>query len=851
MIFMTGDMSILLTLAAVMVVSVQCAADGLDETVCSPAAQEMIAPPPAITTGKLYSVNMDWRELISERTYNVREYYDDERKLDSLYIQIPPLQKVKVIFDYSNDVVLTIQLPDSQNAMGACSVSQIGTQMYRYDGKPWLTSLMLLYRAMIASKDTRYVNNSTVEVIRSYPVSEWSACMYDFSIDITTSARLFFRNDSEQAWMNPQLPPTEPFPVQMMLHSKRHNNTSVQEYQVVGDFVDFTPIPTFPQDAFLTPPGIFCPGRPLTKEMPVIADQFYMLMEVTDMDLHKITFDEIWFDSRSRRVRHDTKDSLGTDPNPLSYIYNFETGARYVKDKYLGTCDVEAIRSGDKYTTVTADNHITVQTVSEVFHYDKATIQYVGEKTTRGTVCDVWIGVYFDVDYSINATVQWYFTKTGWTQAVETVLSANSFYRMDLWRGASTNPVTYNIIKYTPVAQHWAAFDYGECYKYNSKIHFVVQLLAMDNFTLHTVSESYLYDKMQDELTNLIYEEANRMSNLQLEYDGGNYLYVSGSLLDMTPVTNTQVENPVKQHPLYVAYSFFRGTIENRRFVLITNVEGQPIRLVTQKIQQISFPWDFTTVTTQSTPTTQFLIPTLPKQISVPSPTSQTPKPILTPTLRSVSAPKHRTEAPTRVKTSTIPVVCSCPTCSCPTVTCPARTTTPCPTLTTRRPVTATPKPCPTQKPQTQPTDTGKAVCTCPTCSCPTTTCPTRSTTPCPTVNNQRPVTASKSVCTCPTCSCPTITCPTRSTTPCPTVTTQQPATDSAIHGPTQKLHDEPTHHGVSTGALGGAVIASLLLGAILCLMVIAVASRYRELPCIGQPHVDTETIPLDNYATS
>lgn len=35
---------------------------------------------------------------------------------------------------------------------------------------------------------------------------------------------------------------------------------------------------------------------------------------------------QVWFDSINRRVRHDTKDSLGSDPNPLSYIYNFETG---------------------------------------------------------------------------------------------------------------------------------------------------------------------------------------------------------------------------------------------------------------------------------------------------------------------------------------------------------------------------------------------------------------------------------------------------------------------------------------------------------------------------------------------
>ncbi|XP_046552422.1 uncharacterized protein LOC124262044 [Haliotis rubra] len=797
-------MSSLLILAAAVVVSVQCTYYGLDKTVCSPVVQKMIAPPPAITTGKLYSVNIDWRELISQRTYNVREYYDDERKLSSLYIQIPPQQNVKVIFDYNTDVALTIHLPDSQNAMGTCSVSRIGTQMYRYNGKPWLTSIMLLYRAMIASKDTQYVANSTVKFIRSYPVSEWSACMYDFSIDITTKTKLFFINDTGQVWMSPQLPPTDPHPVQMMLHSKRHNNTSVQEYQVVGDFVDFTPIPTIPQDAFLTPPGIFCPGRPLIREMPLIADQFYMLMEVIDMDLQEITFIEVWFDGSSRRVRRDTKDSLGTDPNPLSYIYNFETGARYVKDKYLGTCDVEVIRSGDDYTAVTADNHITVKNISEVFHYDNATIQYVGEMTTRGTLCDVWIGVYFDIDSNINATVQWYFTKEGWTQAVGTVLSSNNFYRMDLWRGGSTNPVVYNILKYTPVAQHWSAFDCGECYKYNSKIHFVVQLLAMDSFTQHKVSESYLYDKMQDELTNLIYEEANRMSNLQLEYDGGNYLYVSGLLLDRTPVTNTQVENPVQQHPLDVAYSFFKGTIENRRLVLITNVEGQPIRLMTQKIQQISFPGDFTTVTTQSTPTTQFLIPTLPKNPPVPYPTSQekTPKPLLTPSLRSASAATHRTEAPPSVKTSTTP-------------------------------------------PNTP------GVCSCPTCSCPSVTCPTRTTTPCPTATTQRPVTASKVVCSCPTCSCPTVTCSTRVTTPCPTVTTQRPVTARAIPGPTQNLQAPPTDTGVSSGALGAAVIASLILGAILCLMVIAVASRYRELPCIGQPHLDTETIPLDNYSTS
>ncbi|XP_048242287.1 uncharacterized protein LOC124142973 isoform X2 [Haliotis rufescens] len=826
---------LLLTLVAV-VISVQwVSADyGIDKTVCSPATQKVISPPPAITTGKLFSVAIEWRELISQRTYNVREYYDEERKLGSLYIQIPPQQNVKVIFDYNTDLALTIQLPSSQNAEATCSVSKIGPQMYRYDDLPWLTSVMLVYRAMMASEDTRYVANSTVKAIRSYPVSEWSACMYDYFIDITSNTKMFFLNDSGQSWMTPHLPPAEPLPVQMTMHAKRHTNTSVQEYSVVGDFTDFTPFPVFPEDAFLTPSGVFCPGRPLTKELPPVSDQFYMLMEVIDMDLRKITFDEVWFDSINRRVRHDTKESLGSDPNPLSYIYNFETGARYERDTYLGTCDVELIRGGDEYTAVTADNHITIQNASELFHYEQASIQYAGEMTTRGTLCDVWIGVYFDVDSNINATVQWYFAKKGWTQAVGTVVVTGSFYRMDLWRGGSTNPVIYNIHKYTPQAQHWAVFDCGECYKYNSKIHFVIQLLAMDNFTQHTVSESYLYDLMQDELTDLIYEEANRMSNIQVEFDGGNYLYVSGLLLDRTPVTNAQVANPVKQHPLLPAYNFLKGTVETQRLVLVTSVEGKPIRLKTERIQQISFPEDFSTVTTPTNPTTAFLIPTLPGNLPVPSPTSQekTPQPINTPTGRPALTPRATAPPIVHVTTSsstprppstTSKAVCSCPTCSCPTVTCPPRTSSPCPTVTTQQAVTAPPKPCPTQKLQTQAQHTHAGVST------------------------------GKAVCSCPTCSCPTVTCPPRTSSPCPTVTTQQAVTAPPKPCHTQKLQTQAqhTHAGVSTGAFGGAIIVSLILGAVLCLMVIVVTSRYRELPCIGQPHQDTETIPLDNYSTS
>lgn len=54
-------------------------------------------------------------------------------------------------------------------------------------------------------------------------------------------------------------------------------------------------------------------------------------------------------------------------------------GARYKRDTYLGTCDVEPIRGGDEYTAVTADNHITIQNASELFHYEQASIQYAGE----------------------------------------------------------------------------------------------------------------------------------------------------------------------------------------------------------------------------------------------------------------------------------------------------------------------------------------------------------------------------------------------------------------------------------------------------------------------------------------
>lgn len=60
-----------------------------------------------------------------------------------------------------------------------------------------------------------------------------------------------------------------------------------------------------------------------------------------------------------------------------------------------------------------------------------------------------------------------------------------------------------------------------------------------------------------------------------MEFDGGNYLYVSGLLLDRAPVTNARVANPVKQHPLLPAYSFLKGTVETQRLVLVTSVEGK------------------------------------------------------------------------------------------------------------------------------------------------------------------------------------------------------------------------------------------------------------------------------------
>lgn len=675
----------------------------------------------------------------------------------------------RIIYDEANQQYTMLDIVNNQ-----CTTQNYVLDVVLFGNEIWKSTTKQLYQ-ILKQSITVYGGYQT---IRSTVVQSWSTCVYLLEYNVTLSATIYF---AAEGWPMPFAAPNAMVPVRLELRGSYNNNQT--RFHAVGDYVNFLPTPPTNLDNVQIEPGMFCAGRDVGMPILPVPTDFSTVIERVNIHDKQVTYETIWFDSRRKFVRYETKSASGDDVDPTRIVFDFYDGVRYSMDPYTSSCDPPTIiERGDKFVDQTASpiTRIQMQSSLDFFKLQNATVQYVGKRYTRKIFCDVWVGLYYDLNIGQNQTVEWYFLGEGWQEGIGTSITPGSLVRFDVWAANSNFPIIHNVHKLNPSQPYLTAFEIGPCFTGPHKRNFVIKF-ATSGLDLSQVSLNYIRDQIQEILTTQAQLDNLRFSNVAFENFGANDWYFTATLLDKSPVDNNNIFPPVlMKEPLNSAFGFLTGYVDTPWVYNIT----QPtlnLRLTAMGILPLYYPYDFTTTTTQPTTTGTFLVPTLPVQTTGTSVTTAMPTPPAPPTGPTVKVTTQTRSPTTKLTTSNRSEPCKCPKSTCPNpTTCPTIT---CPVITTPRPMTST-------------------ACPPTTCKCPKVTCPSATT--------QKP----QNMPVYTKVTCPPVTPPPPCTTPVP----------GSSHLSAQA--QQQSSKGVNAGGAVGIALACLAIGAIVGAIVMFVIQK-------------------------
>lgn len=668
-----------------------------DLNVCNPINQTAVPPPPPALP-KSFTTRIEWKWIDTNQTISVREVHDGIDKMGSQTITMLG-QTSQIIYDYSQHQYIVY------NKETGCSATPLGNLAF-YNNKFWLSATNMTYHLAAVEGHAPYMGQT---VVRNISVGHWKSCLWLFSYNMTVDVDMYFSVDG---WGMALSTPGDMIPVRFEMKGSHNYNitgSAVTYFHVIGDFIDFIPTPPTDLTPLQPPPGTFCHGRKSRTPMNPLPSSFSLIMENVDINYFNIKYETVWFHSTKKLIRRDFKKPSGSDPDPTIDIFDFNMGIHYTIDPYTGTCDAPAtIGIGDLYAKSHGDNTLVMQTALDFFHVANAQIQYVGTRTVRGVACDVWIGIYLNTATAKNDTVEWYFTKANWVEAVDLAIQPAALIRMDIWQGGafqdgvSTKPMIHNLYHFDPVAPTLDMFNVAPCYPASKKRRILISFKATNDKRVDKISARYLKGLLHEVITSKTFIDPLRLTEIMLEYQDTSTVYFAATILDRPSVTNShlfpQPSPSSKLHDLGETYFFLNGIVGQPLILQVNStVGGQPVTLQATGLFNIDYPSEAssttptTTVsTTEATPPPPTKSPTTIKQI-IPSP--DTKPPTMSSTSAATTTPTTSTSSSTRATTHlTAPSkqqACTCPKTTCPTVTKPTAVISTCPPV-------IQPSPCPT-----------------------------------------------------------------------------------------------------------------------------------------------------------
>uniref|UniRef100_K1R2X6 LolA-like domain-containing protein n=1 Tax=Magallana gigas TaxID=29159 RepID=K1R2X6_MAGGI len=522
------------------------------------------SPIPALSES--YSTTVEWKLLHNNSTISIDEYVIGMEKLSSIRITQEG-HTSRIIYDEANQQYTMLDIVNNQ-----CTTQNYVLDVVLFGNEIWKSTTKQLYQILKQS------------------ITSWSTCVYLLEYNVTLSATIYF---AAEGWPMPFAAPNAMVPVRLELRGSYNNNQT--RFHAVGDYVNFLPTPPTNLDNVQIEPGMFCAGRDVGMPILPVPTDFSTVIERVNIHDKQVTYETIWFDSRRKFVRYETKSAGGDDVDPTRIVFDFYDGVRYSIDPYTSSCDPPTIiERGDKFVDQTASpiTRIQMQSSLDFFKLQNATVQY-----------------------------------EGWQEGIGTSITPGSLVRFDVWAANSNFPIIHNVHKLNPSQPYLTAFEIGPCFTGPHKRNFVIKF-ATSGLDLSQVSLNYIRDQIQEILTTQAQLDNLRFSNVAFENFGANDWYFTATLLDKSPVDNNNIFPPVlMKEPLNSAFGFLTGYVDT--------------------------PWVYN-ITQPTLPTTTgtFLVPTLPVQTTGTSVTTAMPTPPAPPTGPTVKVTTQTTSPTTKLTTS-------------------------------------------------------------------------------------------------------------------------------------------------------------------------------------------------------
>ncbi|KAI8786711.1 CAunnamed protein product [Biomphalaria glabrata] len=227
-------------------------------------------------------------------------------------------------------------------------------------------------------------------------------------------------------------------------------------------------------------------GQPLkNKTLPMLPTQFSYRLETVLPQLNRVVETFVWYDSMMDIVRYDTRDAYSSTPVMTTYIHDFVTGVAYQINQVTKQCFIKPIAQGSfdvvtGQTTQDGSLIVSLKSPQSMFYLDDSYI-YVGEKTVRGILCDVFesrrkdfkIGAY---NISSSSVFKFYFQSDGWDYVApdSTDITRNQPVMLEIQDITTGSFITTNFYDFND--QHYTVnfYDTSPCIDPKEKQSFII-----------------------------------------------------------------------------------------------------------------------------------------------------------------------------------------------------------------------------------------------------------------------------------------------------------------------------------------------------------------------------------------
>ncbi|KAK3595424.1 hypothetical protein CHS0354_003418 [Potamilus streckersoni] len=266
----------------------------------------------------VYSVAVECNILNKNFTTNYHEWFDYNNSRAAVDEHDSGARE-SAIYNFITNELITVDRKTKK-----CNVDSLSTdpnrQLFGYATSDGKAHIYTAGGALDFGRNfsEQWINQTT---IRGIQCNLWRSCVYWDSINATMVVDWYF---SVSSWMTSTM--MNNAPVRAHVKGRVWQFGTPRDFEHIYEFTEFrNSIDRL--TVFETREGVFCPGRKLTKPLPIPADYFHFQSEIIQSDVNLIGHIKEYFDKNTSLVRYDYT-PMGPNtygPDPQIQVHDFNT----------------------------------------------------------------------------------------------------------------------------------------------------------------------------------------------------------------------------------------------------------------------------------------------------------------------------------------------------------------------------------------------------------------------------------------------------------------------------------------------------------------------------------------------